>query len=109
MLYIDTQSREVIDPAIDALLKKICHFADDEVEGVLNYIITSILNRRFTLDGRWRYKKINRAIGVLECVKLEFYRRLAGPYEDSAINKNGDIQCYDQFKRGHNEQSSIPG
>lgn len=32
------------------------------------------------------------ALGALECCKLEFYRRVAAPYEDSKIKSNGD--CY---------------
>ena len=30
-------------------------------------------------------------MGVLDCVKQEFYRRKLAPYEDVAIQKNGDI------------------
>jgi hypothetical protein len=44
-------------------------------------------------DG-WRYKWINRAVGVLDCLKFEFYRRLAAPYEDKAVARNGDLPCY---------------
>jgi len=31
-------------------------------------------------------------IGVLECVKQEFYRRKVAPYEDIKIIENGDIE-----------------
>lgn len=31
------------------------------------------------------------AVGALECCKLEMYRRLIGPYEDTAIGRNGDV------------------
>lgn len=31
------------------------------------------------------------ALGALECCKLEFYRRVAAPYEDSKIISNGDV------------------
>ena len=30
-------------------------------------------------------------MGVLECCKLEFYRRVAAPYEDIKIEENGDV------------------
>lgn len=30
-------------------------------------------------------------LGVLECVKLELYRRVAAPYEDRKIEENGDV------------------
>jgi len=29
--------------------------------------------------------------GVLECAKLELYRRIAAPYEDTKIEENGDV------------------
>ncbi len=28
---------------------------------------------------------------VLETAKLEFYRRVAGPYEDAKISENGEV------------------
>lgn len=34
-------------------------------------------------------------VGVLEAVKCELYRRHIGPYEDRAIQRNGDV-CYDK-------------
>jgi hypothetical protein len=30
-------------------------------------------------------------VGILEAVKQDFYRSVEGPYEDTAIAKNGDI------------------
>ena len=30
-------------------------------------------------------------LGVLECVKLELYRRVAAPYEDKKCQENGDV------------------
>ena len=37
------------------------------------------------------YADINSAIGVLECAKLELYRRQAAPYEDKKIEENGEV------------------
>jgi hypothetical protein len=37
------------------------------------------------------YQNINELIGVLECAKLELYRRVASPYEDEKIQSNGDV------------------
>ena len=59
----------------------------DSMDGELNYIITRILKEVYPL----RYFNINRAIGVLECCKLEYYRRVAAPYEDTKIEQNGDV------------------
>ena len=47
----------------------------------------------------WRYKWINRVIGVLECAKLEFYRRVATEKEDNAVASNGEIEVYEPRNR----------
>jgi hypothetical protein len=53
----------------------------------LNYIVTKILKEVYPL----RYYHINKAIGVLECIKQEFYRCIAAPYEDLKKMENGDV------------------
>jgi hypothetical protein len=58
--------------------------------GALNYVITQTCLRYFDQNGG-RYQQINDIIGALECAKLEFYRRLAAPYEDIKIAENGDV------------------
>lgn len=58
--------------------------------GELNYLITSIVDEYLLYKGL-RYETINEAIGVLECAKLELYRRIASPYEDKKIKINGDV------------------
>jgi hypothetical protein len=37
------------------------------------------------------YTRGNELIGVMECVKQEFYRRRLGIYEDLKLKENGDI------------------
>jgi hypothetical protein len=37
------------------------------------------------------YATINDVLGALEGAKLEFYRRVAIPYENSKIQENGDV------------------
>ena len=58
--------------------------------GELNYIITSICKEYLDVKGV-SYNSINEVVGVLECAKLEFYRRIASPYEDTKIEENGDV------------------
>ena len=58
--------------------------------GELNYAITSIIDDWLKRKGV-RYASINLAIGVLECAKLELYRRVAAPYEDKKMEENGDV------------------
>ena len=58
--------------------------------GELNYLITLLVNEYLYNKGK-SYTSINEVIGVLECSKLELYRRIASPYEDSKIQQNGDV------------------
>lgn len=57
--------------------------------GELNYVLTRIIDAR--LAGDLSYTTINEVVGVLECVKLELYRRIATPYEDTKRHENGDV------------------
>jgi len=61
-----------------------------ETIGELNYVITSIINRVFSQTEQ-DYAQLNAVIGMLENVKLEFYRRKVTPYEDIKIKQNGDV------------------
>lgn len=58
--------------------------------GVLNYTITKLCDEYILSEGK-DYATINSVIGVLECAKLELYRRVAAPYEDTKIKENGDV------------------
>lgn len=61
-----------------------------ETPGELNFAITYLLN--YYLEGTDRkYADYNAAIGVLECAKLELYRRVISNYEDKKIEENGDV------------------
>lgn len=58
--------------------------------GELNYRITKLLNAYISARGL-KYILLNDCIGVLECAKLELYRRIAAPYEDKKCRENGDV------------------
>jgi hypothetical protein len=58
--------------------------------GEVNYAITGVCNEWAKLRGR-NYSTYNEIIGVLECAKLEFYRRAVAAYEDEKIKLNGDV------------------
>lgn len=64
---------------------------DMESAGELNFILTRILNR-YIEQKELSYQTINDIVGALEGCKLEFYRRIAAPYEDQKRFDNGD--CY---------------
>lgn len=61
--------------------------------GELNYVISRQINQYIQSEGL-SYSTINECIGVLECAKLELYRRIAIPYENQKILDNGDV--YDE-------------
>lgn len=56
----------------------------------LNYKITKLCIEYLTVWGL-SYTQINDILGALEGAKLEFYRRVAIPYENGKIRENGDV------------------
>ncbi len=58
--------------------------------GRLNYLLTRLLIQYWRNSPR-NYQAINDIIGALEGAKLEFYRRVAVPYENQKIKMNGDV------------------
>ena len=63
-----------------------------EGAGELNFAITHLVDDYIARHpSGLRYHVLNEAMGALECAKLELYRRIAAPYEDKAIVKNGDV------------------
>ena len=59
--------------------------------GELNYAITRLVDDYLIQKGGIRYAHVNEVIGVLECAKLELYRRIAAPYEDQKLSETGDV------------------
>ena len=84
MPYITKEDRDEID-----------HGAMPDTAGELNYMISTLLDEYLIEKGK-KYANINEVIGVLECAKLELYRRIAVPYEGEKIETNGDV--YDVIK-----------
>jgi hypothetical protein len=61
-----------------------------QTAGELNWKLTNECLK--FLDGTaQKYDDYNTIIGVLECAKLEFYRRAVASYEDRKIKENGDV------------------
>ncbi len=59
--------------------------------GELNYAITRLVDAYLVQRGGVRYAHLNEVVGVLECAKLELYRRLAAPYEDAMRDQSGEV------------------
>ncbi len=111
MPYIKPKHRNRVDEHIDRLVESLRYNVDDEdVDGIANYVVTSVLCKLF-LSKRYklRYRNMARLLGCLEACKMEFYRRIAEPYEDGAACKHGDIDVFGvHFDRGCASVSSQP-
>lgn len=77
MPYIPQDARE--DAAVEPV-----------TPGELNYAVTRLVAEYVEQQGL-NYAVINDVVGALEGAKLEFYRRVAAPYEDRKIEQNGDV------------------
>lgn len=62
--------------------------------GQFNYLITQSCIGHLT-DRGLNYEALNEIIGALECAKLELYRRVAAPYEQSKMKQNGDVYPFE--------------
>ena len=58
--------------------------------GELNYAISCLLRDYCGRKGL-SYAIINDCLGAIEGAKFEFVRRVVTPYEDAAIQRNGDV------------------
>jgi len=52
--------------------------------GELNYLFTKLINSYMLTNGV-SYQVINDIVGALEGAKMEFYRRVAVPYEEQKM------------------------
>ena len=80
MPYIKQSDREYVKPS---------EFTP-AVPGGLNYQITCVIRTYIQVNGL-SYQRINDVLGALEGAKLEFYRRVAVPYEELKMQENGDV------------------
>jgi hypothetical protein len=79
MPYVRQERREELDNG-----------AMPATSGDLNYLITCQVKTYLEGHGT-SYTIINDIIGALEGAKIEFYRRIAEPYENTKIVANGDV------------------
>ena len=85
--YIKTEKRKKYDQLLRELVGILKALPAEEVDGEFNYVLTKMLKEIYPL----RYFHLNKAIGFLESVKLEYYRRVVAPYEDQKIKDSGDV------------------
>jgi len=91
MPYIKKEQRPEIDCVMGELIEYISRFPVENHDGMVNYAVTKILIGLYP-RGYFHY---NRVMGVLECIKQEFYRRRVAEYENEKIRDNGDV--YDDY------------
>lgn len=94
MPYVNNSIRDKCSPGVADLIATVRELPDTQRDGALNYIISEIVCNSLRPDDGWNYYHIHRAHGVFQDAGAEFYRRVAGPYEDKARAKNGDIHGY---------------
>lgn len=85
MPYIKKEARENFAALADLISK-----TEIETAGNLNYLITTLC-KKFMKESTENYDQYNTIVGVLECAKLEFYRRRVASYENQKIVQNGDV------------------
>jgi hypothetical protein len=85
--YIKQENREKWTNIINDILNELLKLPENEIEGELNYVITSILKKCY----KPKYFNYNRLIGLLECIKQEMYRKVIGEYENQKEIENGRV------------------
>lgn len=88
MPYIEKAQRPAIDVLTNPLIEHLQSLALEDQDGSLNYVVTRIIKKVYPP----KYFHFNRALGVLSAIKQELYRHIIGPYEDTKISENGDVE-----------------
>lgn len=89
MPYIRQEYRRLYDADVRSIAQSMNPASDEQIAGHINYVITKLFAELIGEEAN--YDTINAAIGVLECAKLELYRKVAAPYEDIKEKENGEI------------------
>lgn len=97
MPYIKQEDRKQVDTQLGYLIDSVAEACNGKISalpGILNYCITSLIKatyRSVLRKNTLTYSDHNSAIGMLECCKMELYRRDVACYEDQKIIENGDV------------------
>ena len=87
MPYIKLEDRPKYEKTLNELIDLLKAQPIEKIDGEVNYCFTRVMKAVYPP----KYFNYNRAMGVLECIKLELYRRMIGPYEDMKIKESGDV------------------
>ena len=90
MPYIPKSEKDRVDKGLVAL-----HLSDINNAGALNYAVHQVI-AKYISQNKEDYQTYNDIIGVLDCAKMELYRRVISDYEDKKILQNKDVPPYDK-------------
>lgn len=88
MPYIKKEQRPSIDELVNPLIAHLKSLPLEDQDGSLNYAVTRIIKHVYPQ----KYFHFNRALGVLTAITQELYRKIVGPYEDTKISENGEVE-----------------
>lgn len=94
MPYIKQQDREKFNSSAKDIADKA------SCAGDLNYALTVIIQSYIEKKGL-NYANCNEIVGMLDCCKMEFYRKIVAPYEEKKINENGDVSIITNVPKGY--------
>jgi len=98
MPYIDKFARDFLQQHIwdlQEIIKEV-DGGSQASAGTANYVISSIIADVMKPTTGWTYSSLSRALAVFRDAEAEMRRRLLDPYEDKAIERNGDIPEYEK-------------
>jgi hypothetical protein len=94
MPYVPPVNRVAVDVILEGLVARLREIKARP--GDCNYVVTRVVLESLKPSEGWSYHSLSDAVRVLKDAAAEIERRLLGPYEDDAILKNGDMQCFQE-------------
>ena len=93
MPYIKPERRLLYDFPVNDLVQSLL---DSQcVRGDVNYVLTRVVLGALKPKTGWSYHSLSDCVSVLRDAADEIQRRLLGPYEDTAAERNGDVWEFD--------------
>ena len=89
MPYISQKRRQLFDTPVTGLINHLRR--NGAVKGDINYVLCRLILGALRPETGWTYASLSNALSVTDDVNKELRRRLLDPYEDDAIDKNGDV------------------
>lgn len=108
MPYIKRELRERVEPEFKIFKEKINKIIETDPTiraGLMNYLFTSMLDNCYGPLESARYNDYNEIMGMLECCKMEFYRKAIIPYENWKERENGKVLDENHSKSKKNSKS----